>query len=156
VILSAAAEALSTAAGVATCGKVGNLVRVPLASLPYPSPRRLLHHRIDSTRHRTLCSGTAPSEVVCPCVLFVMMAANGNINESSSKKETVESMDKSASRSGDGEPMPTDAKMGEYIRELMEEKHKLDASQWPNASRLLEQGKLLRKTNNHLASDSDF
>lgn len=35
----------------------------------------------------------------------------------------------------------TDSKSGEYLRELMDEKHKLDSSQWPNAARLLDQGK---------------
>lgn len=34
-----------------------------------------------------------------------------------------------------------DPKSSEYLRELMEEKHKLDSNQWPNAARLLDQGK---------------
>lgn len=34
-------------------------------------------------------------------------------------------------------------KAGEYVRELLQEKVELDSQKWPNATRLIDQGKML-------------
>lgn len=37
-------------------------------------------------------------------------------------------------------------KAGEYVRELLQEKLEIDTQKWPNALRLLDQGKMLSST----------
>lgn len=74
------------------------------------------------------------------------LAANGSQSGLENNSEQVKSDDfQMKSEPGDMETNQADsAKMGEYVRELLTEKMALDPSQYPNAMRLVDQGKLSR------------
>ncbi|KAG8293275.1 hypothetical protein J6590_020878 [Homalodisca vitripennis] len=74
------------------------------------------------------------------------LASNGNQSGLENNGEQIKSEDiQMKSESGDMETNQADSvKAGEYVRELLKEKMALDPAQWPNAMRLVDQGKTNR------------
>lgn len=68
--------------------------------------------------------------------------SNSNLSDTTDAKS-----DSLLFKMSDGEADMDDCKSsekaGEYVRELLQEKQSLDSSQWPNALRLLDQGRLI-------------
>lgn len=64
-------------------------------------------------------------------------AAQQNLNSAESQEDIQMKTD-----GENAEGSQTDGKVGEYVRDLLKEKTSLDPGQWPNAMRLIDQGKI--------------
>lgn len=71
------------------------------------------------------------------------LASNGNQSGLDCNSDQIKSEDiQMKGETGDMETNQVDSvKAGEYVRELLKEKMSLDPAQWPNAMRLVDQGK---------------